>query len=219
MPRDAAATRMAMVDQGRRLFARSGVFATPLKSVVDAAGQRNTSALHYHFGGREGLLAAIIESHNTDLETQRAGMLDALGPNPGLRPLVEAVVLPQARLLDDPAGRQFLSIISQLVDLFDQWDVDDPAVPAQALRALRAIAGSLDPTLAPPVRRERVTHLLALVSASLGARARQVDRGRPTTLDTAAFTANLVDMAVGALSADPGPIPDLRSPPAPAGSR
>jgi len=210
MPRDAAATRMAMVDQGRRLFARNGVFTTPLKAVVDAADQRNTSALHYHFGGREGLLAAIIESHNTSIEAERAVMLDAMAPGHGLRPLVEAVVVPQARLLDDQAGRQFLSIISQLVDLFDQWDVNDPAVPPQALRALRLISDSLDPGLTPPVRRERVTHLLALVSASLGARARQIDRGRITTLDTAQFTANLVDMAVGALSADPGPVPDLR---------
>lgn len=210
MPRDAAATRRAMVDQGRRLFARNGVFTTPLKTVVEAAGQRNTSALHYHFGGREGLLAAIIESHNIAVEAERARMLDAMGPDPDLRRLVEAVVIPQARLLDDPAGRQFLSITSQLVDLFDQWDVDDPAVPAQALRALQSIYASLDPDLAPPVRRERVTHLLALVSSSLGARSRQIDRGRAMTLETTAFAANLVDMAVGALSADPGPVPSLR---------
>ncbi len=35
-----------------------------LKSVIDAAGQRNTSALHYHFGGRRGLLDAIIDASN-----------------------------------------------------------------------------------------------------------------------------------------------------------
>lgn len=222
MPRDPAATRERLVEAGRELFARQGVFTTPLKQVVDAAGQRNTSALHYHFGSREGLLFAIIATHNEGIEAERAELLDALEAGddaPSLRDLVASFVEPQARLLDDPHGRQFLGIVSQLVDLFDRWDESDQAVPAQALRALRLIEARLDPALPSLVQRERITRFLGLVSEALGARARQLDGKRPPALPTDQFSANLIDMAVGALSAATAPGPARPSPRARAGSR
>lgn len=219
MPRDPSATRQRLLDAGRELFARQGALTTPLKQVVDAAGQRNSSALHYHFGGREGLLWAIIASHNEGIEAERRQLLDALGDESKLRDVVDAFVAPQVRLLGDPQGRQFLSIVSQLVDLFDRWDEQDDAVPTEALRALRMIQDRLPTTLTPVVRRERITLFLGLVSEALGARARQLERGRAPRLADAQFAANLVDMATGALSADPVPSPARRSPRARAGSR
>jgi AcrR family transcriptional regulator len=219
MPRDPAATRERLIDAGRELFAQRGALTTPLKQVVDAAGQRNTSALHYHFGGREGLLASIIESHNVGIEAERRELLDVLDKDAGLRTVVEVFVMPQVRLLDDRRGRQFLSIVSQLVDLFDRWDASDDAVPTEALRALRLIEARLPADLDPSLRRERITRFLGLVSEALGARARQLDRRRPPALTTEEFVSNLVDMAVGALSAETAPVPDRRWPPAHAGSR
>lgn len=201
MPRDAASTREQLIEAGRRLFARDGLFTTSLRQVVVAAGQRNSSALHYHFGGRDGLVAAIIEVHNSGIERRRAEMLDALGDEPSLHELVEAVVLPQAALLDQPDGREFLAIISQLSDLFDRWDESERATPPQALRAFRAIERALPATLTPGLRRERVTRFLELVSEALGSRARQVDSDRPPALPAEDFVGNLVEMAVGALSA------------------
>jgi AcrR family transcriptional regulator len=218
MPRDAASTREQLVEAGRRLFARQGLFTTSLRQVVESAGQRNTSALHYHFGGRDGLVAAIIEVHNSRIEQQRAEMLDALGDHPSLRELVDAVVLPQAALLDEPDGREFLAIISQLTDLFDRWDESEQATPPQALRAFRAIERALPARLTPGLRRERITRFLELVSEALGSRARQVDSTRPPALPADDFVGNLVEMAVGALSATaPDPTRPLR--PAHAGSR
>jgi AcrR family transcriptional regulator len=218
MPRDAAATRERLVDAGRHLFAQEGALSTPLKRVVEAAGQKNTSALHYHFGGREGLLAAIIEHHNRGIEIARAHMLDALAQPSNLEDLVDAMILPQAALLDDREGRQFLSIISQLTDLFDRWDEHHRATPPQALRALRAIEQRLPTALDPLLRRERITRFLELVSEALGSRARLVDGDRPPSLPTGAFVANLSMMAVGALSAS-APDPSRPWPPALAGSR
>ena len=51
------------------------------------------------------------------------------------------------------------------------------------------------------MRHERVTILLALVSETLAMRARALEDGPPPALDHDAFVGNLVDMAVGALSA------------------
>lgn len=206
MPRDAALTKQLLIDAGRRLFAEHGLFQTPLNQVVQAAGQRNTSALHYHFGGRDGLLTAIIEEHNSVIETERRQLLDALdadGRSADLRSLVEAVVVPFSRMLADPDGRRFLAIVAQLGDVFDRWD-DEERSPAQARRAFHAIEDALDPTLGRPLRHERVTRFLELVTDALGSRARQQDRRRdapPPAITDGRFVSNLIDMAVGALAA------------------
>ena len=201
MPRGSVDTRGLLVDSGRRLFATTGVFATSLKSVIEGAGQRNTSALHYHFGGRRGLLDAIIDASNAEIEAERKDLLDAATAPAGLYQLVDAVVLPQARLLHRPEGQQFLAIISQLSDLFDRWE--SSATPPQALRAFTAIKASLPPALDDSLCHERVTRFLELVSEALGSRARQVEAGRSPALLHDAWVANLIAMAVGALRASP----------------
>ena len=204
MPRDAAETRERLVDAGRALFATRGVYATSLKAVVDASGQRNTSALHYHFGGREGLLAAIIDAYNPGIEADRQQMLDAATAPLTLDQFVAAVVQPQALLLHRSDGREFLSIISQLSDLFDRWE--DGATPKQAYRAFIGIRALLPDDLDDSLRHERVTRFLELVSQALGSRARQITAGRTPALDDEQWVRNLMSMAVGALSAtDSGP--------------
>lgn len=203
MPRDAGATRERLIDAGQHLFARSGVYTTPLKRVVDAAGQRNPSALHYHFGGRAGLLLAIIDRHNAGIEERRRRQMDAL-TDASLRDLVSAFVLPQSVLLASDEGREFLAIIGQLSDLFDRWDEDVSRTPREALRVLRAIEHTLPTSLPPDVRHERISRFIELVSEALAARARQLSAGRTPKLDDGAFAQNLIDMGVGALSAAPG---------------
>jgi len=202
VPRDGSATKERLVAAGRELFARPDGLLTSLKEIIDAAGQRNPSALHYHFGGRDGLVAAIIEHHNVGIEAARAEMLDRLGPKPTVDELVDAVIAPWAELLEDRAGRQFLSIVSQLIDLFDRWD-DERATPPQARRAFLGIERALPRGLGPALRHERVTRFLEMASEALGSRARQLDGDRPPALPHQPFVANLVAMAVGALNAPP----------------
>lgn len=199
MPRDAAGTRDRLVAAGRELFAKTGIYATPLKAVMERAGQRNTSSLHYHFGGREGLLAAIIDVHNDRIESVRKDMLDASPPT--LHDIVAAVVLPQAALLHEVDGRAFLTIISQLSDLFDRWE--DGGTPAQALRAFILVKEQLPLSLPDRVRHERVTRFLALISQALGSRSRAIESGQQPALEHEMWVANLMSMAVGALRADP----------------
>jgi AcrR family transcriptional regulator len=204
VPRDAASTREQLLDAGQRLFAEQGAFRAPLKQVVDAAGQRNASALHYHFGGREGLLDAILARYNEPIEAERKVLLDRLhdaGSDDDVRALVTTVVVPLAGQLDTPDGRQFLSIVSQLVDLFDRWDEDEQRTPQQVLRAFRSIEAALADELSPAVRHERLTRFLGLVTEALGARARRIEANRPLALSAEAFEQNLIDMAVGALCA------------------
>ena len=206
MPRDAAATRDALITAGRRLLARPGGLATPVKEIVDAAGQRNVSALHYHFGGRRGLVDAILDVHGGRIEERRGVMLQPFGADlaaASLPQLVDAFITPQAELLIVTEGRQFLSIISQLVDLFDRWDLVPERTGEHAMRIFRAIQERMPESLSPELKHERITRFLELVTSALGARARNVDANRPTPLAADAFVANLAVMSIGALSIVP----------------
>ncbi len=50
MPRDATATREQRSAERERLFARRRLYQVKVREIVEAAGQRNVSALNYHFG-------------------------------------------------------------------------------------------------------------------------------------------------------------------------
>jgi AcrR family transcriptional regulator len=201
--RTAHDTRDKLITIGQHLFAEQGVFRVPLRTVIERAGQKNTSALHYHFGGREGLLNAIIERHNDGIEEERAAMLEQIAADQlcgDIPVVVRAFVLPFARKLETDEGREFLRVIAQLTDLFDFWDEGPPRTPAQAHAAMAMIAAAI-PDQPGEVRHERVTTMLMLVSDALALRARQIDQGRVLHLTNEAFVANLIDMSVGALQA------------------
>jgi AcrR family transcriptional regulator len=203
MARDATDTRETLLRTAQEMFARDGIYQVPLKRIVETAGQRNASALHYHFGGRGGLLVAITERHDGAIEDERAQFLAGLGRDgklDDLRSLVEALVIPFAHKLGDRDGREYLRIVEQLVGLFDLWNVDVPGGPTGAQQVLFRIQDQLV-HLPEPLRHERVTILLALVSETLAMRARAIEDGAAPALDHHEFVTNLVDMGVGAVSA------------------
>jgi AcrR family transcriptional regulator len=207
MARDATDTRETLLRTAQQMFARDGIYQVPLKRIVETAGQRNASALHYHFGGRDGLLVAITARHDGAIEDERAVMLERLtaeGRLDDLRALVEALVVPFAHKLSDRDGREYLRIVEQFVGLFDLWDVEVAGGPTGAQQVLLHIQAQLD-HIPAPLRHERVTILLALVSETLAMRARALEDDGGPVLDHDAFVKNLVDMAVGALSAPASP--------------
>uniref|UniRef100_A0AAU2JYF6 TetR/AcrR family transcriptional regulator n=1 Tax=Streptomyces sp. NBC_00049 TaxID=2903617 RepID=A0AAU2JYF6_9ACTN len=53
-------TRSRLIDAAAELFARKGFHAVSAEAVAEAAG-RTTGALYSHFGGKEGLLLALLE--------------------------------------------------------------------------------------------------------------------------------------------------------------
>lgn len=215
MPRSGASTRTRLLEAGLELFATRGLYTTPLKAVVDAAGQRNASALHYHFGSRDGLVWAIVEHYNSTIEVQRAQLLERDGAH-DLRFLVGAWLVPQHSLLEDQEGRWFLNLVSQMHDLYQSWGGE--YTPPQALRVMHAISDELTHVDDAAVRRERLTRFLDFTAQALGARSRRLDRPGSPQLDDATWLANVMEMSIGLLSAS-APSPGPPSPPAPAGSR
>ena len=55
------ATRKALMDAAESLIAENDSYAVPLREIVKRAGQKNESALQYHFGNLQGLVSAINE--------------------------------------------------------------------------------------------------------------------------------------------------------------
>lgn len=83
-----------MIDEAERLVALNGLAALTVQAVQEAAGQRNKSAVQYHFGGRQGLVDALLATRMASASARRTSMLLALEGAPGTRELVEVLVVP-----------------------------------------------------------------------------------------------------------------------------
>jgi AcrR family transcriptional regulator len=65
------------LDAAERLIAERGI-QVPLRDIAVAAGQRNNSAVNYHFRNRQDLIDAIVRRRLEPMEQERAQMVEAL---------------------------------------------------------------------------------------------------------------------------------------------
>ena len=75
----AADTRAAIIDAARARLRVDGHAGISTRKVAEAAGVP-VSQLHYHFGSKEGLLLAVLESENQRLLERQARMYSADRP-------------------------------------------------------------------------------------------------------------------------------------------
>lgn len=113
-----ADTRLALILAAERIFSEEGISNTSLRRITQAAGQRNESAIHYHFGSREGVVAAILDHRTTPINADRVEMLARMaeaGRPLGSREVAEALCRPLARYLHESGGRshylRFLGVL------------------------------------------------------------------------------------------------------------
>lgn len=205
----ASQTRGRIISAAETLFAEKGVDRVSMNEVVVASGQGNASAVNYHFGGRMGLIRAVLQKHQPGIERRRSEMLDALDGEraPTLRDLVDALVQPIAEKLDDPdGGSAYLRIMDDLFrhgsdrELELLVDTPDPARD-RLLGMLRRCVPS-------------VTHQLAVLRGMLAATqlfstlslvARLQEAGSLDQADRSVFVGNLVDCLTGTLGAPVSP--------------
>jgi AcrR family transcriptional regulator len=86
----------ALVDACERLIAERGFHGVTASEVVRAAGQRNNSAIAYHFGSWDGLLDAVWAHHTAAINEDRVARLANAGNarHVELPVLVSAYVMP-----------------------------------------------------------------------------------------------------------------------------
>lgn len=65
------------MDHAERLVAERGM-GVSLREIAAQAGQRNTSAVIYHFGDHDGMIAATLDRRMRELDARRAVLLAAL---------------------------------------------------------------------------------------------------------------------------------------------
>ena len=90
-----------LLDAAERLVAERGTEVS-LRDIAAAAGQRNNSAVQYHFGSREGLHEAVIRRRQVGFERRRRELLDELaaaGEPDDVWGLVGVLVRPMTELL------------------------------------------------------------------------------------------------------------------------
>ncbi|MEM1401852.1 MAG: helix-turn-helix domain-containing protein [Pseudomonadota bacterium] len=76
-------TRDQLLDAAEELFIEDGLNGASLRAIGRRAGQRNASAMQYHFENRDGLIVAILDRRMGQLEGIRREIIDsALTENP-----------------------------------------------------------------------------------------------------------------------------------------
>src|SRR5688572_11226244 len=153
-----------------------------MREILEAAGQRNVSAINYHFGSRDGVLNAILDRHGDPTDIARGELLAECGSEASTRELIAALVLPYAAHLATPAGRDYLRIVAQLSASFSAWRDPNPGTGPHLLEIL-GVLEERPPELPLAIRRERVVELIMLMTVAMAERARVIEAGRRVELE------------------------------------
>ena len=67
--------RDSLLDAAEQLFGERGIDGASLREIAAAAGQRNTGAVHYHFGDKQALADALIADRLDKIEDLRQALI------------------------------------------------------------------------------------------------------------------------------------------------
>jgi TetR/AcrR family transcriptional regulator, regulator of cefoperazone and chloramphenicol sensitivity len=192
-------TRDRLLDAAQELFARTGSWTTPLARVVRAAGQRNESAVQYHFGSREELIYALIERDRAREMQERQARLDAISDDADLRTAVTALVLPSCAGLTEQRGRRLRMIVADVVRSIGDDQLADPRPPDLA-RTIQLIETAMPP-MPRRVRTTRVAAAMRLLIETTAGRARTIEAGDRPLVGARTFEQDLLEMLHSLLTA------------------
>ena len=199
----AESTREQLLDAAEALFLEGGIEDVSLRAIVRRAGQRNQSAMQYHFGRREDLIKAIIRRRMLQLESRRSKLVeDALARNTDLRLRDCCALLVSApfRLCGErPDFRDMLGLVGSRVLTQDRhlYLLEEQQSSPSFNRIAEILLGNLS-ALPQEVLMLRVenAHGMALLAISRRARQRGSFRGPRAEL----FFNNLVDQLAASLA-------------------
>jgi AcrR family transcriptional regulator len=200
------ATRDLLLDAAARLFAERGVDNVSIAEIVRAAGQRNTSAIHYHFGSRDEVLRAVLARHVPELAQRRFSLLQQARGRPvrEARPAADAIVRPVTEFAQGGwRQRAYLQIGSELAGSLDR-------VSPEIRTLLQQTAGDEAwdllhercPKIPAHVWQLRQDLCIVFIGRAAADRARHLDQGGTRhVLSDDHFVDNLVEMVLGAMKA------------------
>ncbi|MGF0312350.1 MULTISPECIES: TetR/AcrR family transcriptional regulator [Nocardiaceae] len=186
-------TREVILVAAERLFAERGVFTVSNRQVSESAGQRNSSAVGYHFGTKDDLVLAIVEKHARPIEERRVRMLTEVEGSTDLRDWVSCLVLPYiehlASIGESSSYARFSAQVMTdptLRGLVYETALESPAL-RRILEGVRSCVGDL-PESVRRTRGDMVRQLMVHMSA---------ERERSNPREWTGFGTDLVDAMVG----------------------
>jgi len=185
-----------------KLSADNGVENVSIREIVAAAGQKNESALQYHFKNLSGLLHAIHIERGRTIEAKREEMLTATlerSANPSLRELCRLMIEPTFLLARGSAEfRRYVKAFGHQLALNDASPLN-LQIKLERGQNLGPLLKAALPLLTKDDYRARMESAIRLSSASMHYQARQRNAFRGAESDL--FLNNLLDALSGLLSA------------------
>jgi AcrR family transcriptional regulator len=202
-PTSVDTTRERLLNVAEGLFLEHGLDDVSLRTIVREAGQKNQSALQYHFGGRDGLIAAILNRRVAQIESRRRELVEerlAAEPAPDVREA--CALLTRAPFLlcrEDRSFRVFLGLFGQRLLASDRDLAQEEEERQPSFAKMRAILKGRLGHIEPELLMLRIENAYAFTLLTISRRARRGGsfRGRRAEL----FFHNLVDQLAAMLTA------------------
>lgn len=196
-------TRRRLMEAGERLFGERGIYGVTLKEINAAAGQRNESALHYHFGSRAGLVSAILKNRVAMIDDRRLEALEQLERRGGIysvREVLIATLTPLFEAAAETSGVFHIRFAAQALaepsgELLDLVFAQAPPGHERAAELLHHATG-----LDREVVNMRVRFMIESAFLSLASATHRIDPDRDPE-SWSRFVANIIDAEAGMLEA------------------
>lgn len=200
-------TKTRLIEAAERLFGERGIDGVSLRQVAAAAGQRNTAAIHYHFGCKEALIDGIFERRMAAIDAQRLARLDELTAGeraPDLREVLAAAAWPLAEhILAGAGGRAYILFVAQVYGRSHAAVADAiTGGRGRGWQEVFVLADGLVPDVPAPLLATRFELTAGSLVYALADYVRGFRAGRELDeVDFRLFVDNLIDTMVGALTA------------------
>lgn len=196
-----SASALRLVVAAERLFARHGIDGVSLRQIAQEAGTANNSAVHYHFGSKPGLIAAIFRHRLPQITNERRLLAARCDPD-DLRSRFEAHFLPVLTMAE-ATDNHYVSFVEQIQRLDLPTAGELLELPTDGLSAnvefradLERLLGHLDAA----VRQLRINEAQLLCIHAAADRERTV-AGGTATVSFELFANSLFDGLTGFLTA------------------
>jgi AcrR family transcriptional regulator len=199
-------TRQQLILAAEKLFAESGIDGVSLRQINLEAGQKNSSAAHYHFGSKDALILSIYQLRMAHVNERRLLTLEKLQidrKENSVRDLVGAIVNPIVAEIDaNESGHNYIRFMAQAIghpqlDLVKLWRQEHSGGLA---RALELLALAL-PDVPAPLFGQRFGLAFEQIIHSLADREKLRHSAQNTfEVDAPLFVSNLIDCITGAMS-------------------
>lgn len=129
-------TKIKIIEAAEKLFAEKGIDKVSTREIAREAGQRNHSALHYHFGSIDEVINAIFNYRMIPVDDLRKYLFDEelkKTEDLSFRDLIYILISPVAKKALDPNEKNyFLKMLAQLLsrsELRDQYLMHQNRLP------------------------------------------------------------------------------------------